>query len=255
MYRREVFGSVGGFDTALGACEDYDLYLRITMDYPIQFHERMVAEYRQHGTNSTGKPALMLAMSMTVLRRQRQHIRRSEYYKEAYKNGTEFWRRLYGEPLVEEIRDNALRGEWRQALRGVIVLVRYYPQGLALLLLLLLNERRAQRHKLALRLRLRQQELQARQQQVRLYRQRLRTLKGQPGSLGSRERQIEELESALTEERQEIRWLRKRTRRLAQQIQELTLRVPDERVSSTWESLKRYLPEQLRCVLTRGPWG
>jgi len=35
MIHRSVFDHVGGFDTDLPACEDYDLWLRITANYPV----------------------------------------------------------------------------------------------------------------------------------------------------------------------------------------------------------------------------
>ena len=39
MLRRAVFAAVGDFDEALPACEDYDLWLRITQTYPVHFIE------------------------------------------------------------------------------------------------------------------------------------------------------------------------------------------------------------------------
>jgi hypothetical protein len=39
MLRRTVFDKVGGFDERLPACEDYDLWLRITKTYPVYFIE------------------------------------------------------------------------------------------------------------------------------------------------------------------------------------------------------------------------
>ncbi len=39
MIRRELFHKVGYFDENLPACEDYDLWLRITKDYPVHFIE------------------------------------------------------------------------------------------------------------------------------------------------------------------------------------------------------------------------
>ena|SRR5437867_4671319 len=58
MYRREAFETVGGFDTSVNACEDWDLYLRAARPFPICCHDRLVAEY-QRGTNKTN-PERML---------------------------------------------------------------------------------------------------------------------------------------------------------------------------------------------------
>ncbi len=40
MIRRMLFEKVGYFDETLPACEDYDLWLRITKDYPVYFIEK-----------------------------------------------------------------------------------------------------------------------------------------------------------------------------------------------------------------------
>ncbi len=40
MMKRWLFEQAGGFDEALPACEDYDLWLRITKDYPVYLIER-----------------------------------------------------------------------------------------------------------------------------------------------------------------------------------------------------------------------
>ncbi|MFC1562795.1 glycosyltransferase [candidate division KSB1 bacterium] len=40
MLRREIFNKVGLFDENLPACEDYDMWLRITKDYPVFFIEK-----------------------------------------------------------------------------------------------------------------------------------------------------------------------------------------------------------------------
>ncbi len=39
MIRRGLFDKIGYFDESLPACEDYDLWLRITKDYPVHFIE------------------------------------------------------------------------------------------------------------------------------------------------------------------------------------------------------------------------
>jgi len=40
ILKREVFDVVGSFDEALPACEDYDLWLRVTAKYPVYFIEK-----------------------------------------------------------------------------------------------------------------------------------------------------------------------------------------------------------------------
>jgi glycosyltransferase involved in cell wall biosynthesis len=202
MYRRAVFESVGGFDTSLGACEDYDMYLRIARRFPVCSYNKVVAEYRRHDTGMSSNPAIMLSTSVTVLRSQRKYVKRHKQYREAYEIGIRSWRDWYGDPLVEKLRASIKKRDWKRAVQSVPVLLRYYPQGLALL-----SGRRMARHmeqrRLARRLMVRKQELKVREQ-------RLRELESS-----------RELERALVKECQEVQQLRRRIRLLERQIQNL----------------------------------
>ncbi len=70
VYRRSVFELVGGFDTSLRFCEDYELYLRIARDFPVCYHDKVIAEYRWHDTNTGRNSTLMLKGALDVLRSQ-----------------------------------------------------------------------------------------------------------------------------------------------------------------------------------------
>lgn len=49
LIQRTVFEHVGGFDTTLSACEDYDLWLRITAQYPVLYIEQpQIIKYAGH---------------------------------------------------------------------------------------------------------------------------------------------------------------------------------------------------------------
>jgi glycosyltransferase involved in cell wall biosynthesis len=131
MYRREVFEAVGGFDERLPACEDYDFYLRVARQFPICCHTEFVAEYRRHGSNMTQNCALMMKMVMDVLNSQREYTRGNPRYEEALQAGVRFWQGLYGEGLVEDVITSLRqRADWRRTLRGLYVLLGYYPQGI-----------------------------------------------------------------------------------------------------------------------------
>jgi glycosyltransferase involved in cell wall biosynthesis/SAM-dependent methyltransferase len=129
MYRRAVLETVGVFDPSVSPSADYDLYLRVVKDYPVHDHDEVIAEYRQHETNMTRDPARMLAACVTVLRRQRPHVKGSRRYKKAYKASMRFWHDLYGKPLVKEVRAHLNARELQQAQRGLLVLLRHYPRG------------------------------------------------------------------------------------------------------------------------------
>ena len=53
------------------------------------------------------------------------------------------WQDWYGDPLVDEVRARVRERDWKRAVRGVLVLLRYHALGLALP-----RERRIERRKL-----------------------------------------------------------------------------------------------------------
>jgi hypothetical protein len=78
---------------------------------------------------------LMLRCNLGALRPQWKHVKGDGRYEEAYKVGIRFWQDSYGDRLGDEIRAQVKERDWKQALRGMLVLLRYYPRGLTLLLL------------------------------------------------------------------------------------------------------------------------
>src|SRR5215218_6053100 len=128
MYRRWVFGEVGGFDGSVDAAADWDLYLRIARRFPIHHHGDVVADYRWHGANMTADPALMLRSTVSVLHGQRQHVKGNKRYEEAYEQGIKLFREHNGMNLAKEVRSHVRRRDVGQAIGGALVLARYYPQ-------------------------------------------------------------------------------------------------------------------------------
>jgi hypothetical protein len=233
MYRRSVFDSVGGFDTSVNGAADYDLYLRITIRFPVRHHGEVVLDYRRHGTNMTRNAGLMLKATVAVLRRQRKHVRGNKRYEEAYTVGLREAQEIYGVPAVEEVRARLWEGAWRPALRGFQILLRYYPRGLTLL-----GERRMERHRLARRLREREQEFARRKRQIR---NRERALK--KGQFVGRKQQPRNRKRALKKERQKVQQLRL-------QIQNLERKLREVHGSKGWRPVQR-----LKKQLDRGPDG
>lgn len=130
-YRRTVFAALGRFDTSLGACEDYDLYLRITRHFPIHRHDDLVAEYRQHAENMSSNPGLMLRAVLNVLRSQRRFAGVNKQTWEAWKAGERNWKRYYGDRLIKRVRARARAREWKSVVREAVTLLRHYPRGVA----------------------------------------------------------------------------------------------------------------------------
>jgi glycosyltransferase involved in cell wall biosynthesis len=129
VFRRSALEEAGNFDETLRGAEDYDLNLRLARQFPVRAHADEVVEYRVHGSSMSQDQALMLAMTLQVLRRQRRHARRDPALRSAYREGRRFWRRYYGEPLAAQTRADFVNREWGRGLRGVGALLRYYPRG------------------------------------------------------------------------------------------------------------------------------
>jgi glycosyltransferase involved in cell wall biosynthesis len=76
MYRRSRLAEIGGFSEELSACEDYDVYLRMSLRFPIVWGPGPLAEYWHHRENMSRDSAMMLRSALAVLRRQSSSARR-----------------------------------------------------------------------------------------------------------------------------------------------------------------------------------
>jgi glycosyltransferase involved in cell wall biosynthesis len=228
MYRRSVFDAVGDFDTSYRAAEDYDLYYRILESFPVYCHDTLVAEIRRHEANMTRDRTLMLKYNMAALRSQRKRVKEDARYRQAYRAGERLWRDWHGAPVVNQVRAHLLEGRWWQGLRGLLVLLRYYPQGI-----LLVAKWGVERERVARRLRHQQREL-------KTHRYKLQHLKkrGESGA-DAGDRGVKQLQSAMKEERQKIRHHKGRVKHLASRVQNLDRRGRYRAiVRKGWKSIK-----------------
>jgi glycosyltransferase involved in cell wall biosynthesis len=128
-FRRSVLDIVGAFDEHNSPAADYDLYLRVSRDFPAVSHDATVVDYRRHAGNMSRDPVLMLEATLTVLRAQRAYIagdvRRAAAFRDAMGN----WRALYGERLVERFRLALRERRFRAAVGDAAHLLRLYPAG------------------------------------------------------------------------------------------------------------------------------
>ncbi len=216
MYRRWVFGEVGGFDGTVDAAADWDLYLRVARRFPIYHHGQVVAGYRQHGTSMNQNPALMLRSTVAVLRSQRRYLGDSGRREDAYDIGLRGMRADYGVPLAEDIRDALRQRAWKRALGDISILARYYPRGVALLF----SQRRLDRARIVRNLQITEHKLDASERHLRSYKRRLRALRKQSRNRQGRRRR---LKSALVRERREATRIRRRKRRLVRELEETGL--------------------------------
>jgi glycosyltransferase involved in cell wall biosynthesis len=77
MVRREVFERVGPFDETLTACEDWDMWIRVSRVCPFAYVDRVVAKYRRHHANMSLDYERMMANGLRVLEKAFASPRRS----------------------------------------------------------------------------------------------------------------------------------------------------------------------------------
>ena len=133
LFRRAVLEASGGFITELRSAEDYELLLRIARQHPTHGHDALVAEYRRYGrfgSSLSHDPANMLRSTMVVLHAQRPFARDNAFYTSQLEGGIRFFQDYYGGELIGELRSLVHARAWLRALRGTLVLARYYPRGI-----------------------------------------------------------------------------------------------------------------------------
>jgi glycosyltransferase involved in cell wall biosynthesis len=106
LYRRWVFDT-HLFDPSLRACEDYQLYLDVSAQYPVLHHTKLLTAYRQHGANMSSDSLLMLNVSLHVLK-QHEALLKDEADKKAYSEGVKFWQTLYAQQMYLQLTNRSL---------------------------------------------------------------------------------------------------------------------------------------------------
>ena len=131
MFRRSVLSEIGGFDSSVDACADYDMYLRVSRRFAVAFHDGLVAEYRRHGENMSLDPARMLLEMTCVLNRQRPLVRGDAGRRAALEQGRRHVQEYYGDQLAERIRNRVReRRAWYRIAADAMRLLVLYPSGL-----------------------------------------------------------------------------------------------------------------------------
>ncbi|WP_369726008.1 glycosyltransferase [Bradyrhizobium sp. LLZ17] len=101
IYRRDRLAAATGFNEAMRACEDYELFVRLAKTSQLVSHDEVIAEYRMHNANMSRNRPMMLAAALSVLDRQLTgDISRN--VRLAVRDGTRFWRDYYARVLSED---------------------------------------------------------------------------------------------------------------------------------------------------------
>ena len=109
---------VGGFDSTLRRCEDYDVYIRLSRRHPVFCHPALTASYRFHGSNMSADPANMLHWALHVLNRYRPPPGDHDGSR-VWAEAERFWKRYYRAAAVRSAFRRALGMTTWQVLRAV----------------------------------------------------------------------------------------------------------------------------------------
>ena len=105
LYQRQIFDFVHGFDPACRV-EDYDLYLRITRDFPVYSHGHVIVEYRQHRSTRSRDVLAVERAALAAHDAQWDFVKANNLYREAYDAGAQFWQNDYSiQQMVTRIRE------------------------------------------------------------------------------------------------------------------------------------------------------
>lgn len=103
LYRREPLVEAGGFRESLRACEDYDLYLRLSERYPVTCGPQVTAQYWHHGGNMSQDPDFMLQWALAVLERWQEPAERAGAAAEL-QAGRRLWKSHYSTVWARGLR-------------------------------------------------------------------------------------------------------------------------------------------------------
>ena len=129
VYRRDILEAVCGFNESTNGSADFDLNVRITRRFPIVCSDESVLAYRQHDQSMSRDYALMLQNAIGVRRAQRRFVKGKKALETALRTGIRSVQDDYGEKLIDVVGSNLRERDWRKAAAGLLILLRYYPQG------------------------------------------------------------------------------------------------------------------------------
>ena len=104
LYDRERIVACGGFNKTLRRCEDYDLYLRLSLRHPVACHPTLVADYRWHGANMSADFMGMLKWALRVQGAFAELARKDPARAQAFNEGRAIWRACYSQEFLDRMR-------------------------------------------------------------------------------------------------------------------------------------------------------
>jgi glycosyltransferase involved in cell wall biosynthesis len=131
LFRRQALLSAGRWseDLRYAGADDYELYLRITRQYPIVDHEGVIADYRMHAGNTSRDAGAMLTSISNVLLDERPYTCGDRRLERARRAGLRMWRarlelKSSGQDLAHALRDRRRIG---RAAAGATAMIGRHP--------------------------------------------------------------------------------------------------------------------------------
>lgn len=87
LFRRDAALQVGGMDTRIRGCDDWDLWIRIAAHYRTALLDEPLAEYRSYGGQMSRDGLLMYRNRMRVLRKYRRLHPRCDECERGFREG------------------------------------------------------------------------------------------------------------------------------------------------------------------------
>ena len=106
VYDRSKLDEIGGFDTRVPRCEDYDAYLRMAIRFPVFSCSTLFALYRWHGQNMSAGHATMLKWALRINEGQKAYTISNSGLEADRKAGRRAWVKHY----VKQVRKDMFQG-------------------------------------------------------------------------------------------------------------------------------------------------
>lgn len=132
MFRRSILAAVNGFDCSVPGCDDFELYLRLTRSYPVQCHDKVVLQYRRHGSNTSGKRDMMLQSALRIYQAQTPHVQGRPELESLQQKQIELCQKGLGKELKKQ-KQARIKANWlvngiiqiRDQVRAELIFRRY----------------------------------------------------------------------------------------------------------------------------------
>lgn len=120
--RRQAFVDAGGFDTRLSAAVDYDMWLRVAVDWHFAGLDQVLLHYRLHSSQISRNRAKQLASNITASRKVEAVLEARSGVRASVSRRQRAWR------AIAELEKHVLRDRRETAAPVADVILREFPE-------------------------------------------------------------------------------------------------------------------------------